>query len=64
MEETGEVKGSCLAVGLASMPDELDDDLIQGKLPLRDLLCGPLIRDAVTKDVQEKSFENDTKENQ
>ena len=62
MEETSEVEGSCLAVRLAGMPNELYEGLIKCKLPLSDILCGVLISASVTEDVQKKGFAHDSEE--
>lgn len=58
MEETSKVKGAPLAVGLAGVPDELDENFIKRKLSLSEVLCGLLIVDPVTKDVQKKGLVN------
>lgn len=62
MEETSEVKGPSLEVGLAGMLDELNDDFVELKLLRGNILCGFLIANAVTKDVQKESFVHDSAE--
>ena len=59
MEETSEVKGSPLALGLAGVLYESDDDFVECKLSLSDILCGFLTADPVTEDVQQKRCVND-----
>ena len=52
MEETGKVKGSPLAVGLAGRLYELAEDAIHRELSLSKVLRGLLIADSIPKDVQ------------